>query len=112
MSNKVKKRKLEEVKAELLSSCVNILKEPPIAAAALTKRRDRALYFFIAGKLKSMSRRHIILSEKRINDVIYEIGMGEFQECPSSNTYNNVPSNPGAFQGYMSSLTNNNVNLL
>ena len=65
-----------------------------------------------------MSRHTRILAEKRINDTIFEIKMGEFQQHAEgrSTNYNknfNVLGNPSSFQGpFMSALTNNNVNLL
>ena len=112
--SKVKKRKLEEMKTELLTSCINVLKEPQVAPTAEPKEETDHFAFHIAGKLKSMSRQQRILAEKRINDVIFEIEMGEFQQPSSSrNSFNNVAEVASAFQGpYMSALTNNNLNLL
>ena len=112
--SKVKKRKLEEMKTELLTSCINVLKEPQVAPTAEPKEETDHFAFHIAGKLKFMSRQQRILAEKRINDVIFEIEMGEFQQPSSSrNSFNNVAEVASAFQGpYMSALTNNNLNLL
>ena len=52
--------------------------------------------------------------KKKINDVILEIEMGEFQQPSSSrNSFNNVAEVASAFQGpCMPALTNNNLNLL
>ena len=54
--SKVKKRKLEEVKAEPLRSCINVLKEPQVAPTAKPKEETNHFAFHIARKLKSMSR--------------------------------------------------------
>ena len=112
------KEKKEDAKTELLTSCINVLKETFAAPAAEPKEEIDHFAFHIAGKLKTMSRHTRILSEKRINDAIFEIEMGEFQqhaERRSANYNNNfnVSGNPSSFQRpCMSALTNNNVNLL
>ena len=62
--SKVKKRKLEEMKTELLTSCINVLKEPQVAPTAEPKEETHHFVFHIAGKLKSMSRQQRILAEK------------------------------------------------
>ena len=80
------------MKTELLTSCINVLKEPQAATTAEPKEETDHFAFHIAGKLKSMSRQQRTLAEKRINDVIFEIEMGEFQQPSSSrNSFNNVP---------------------
>ena len=102
----------------MLTSCINVLKEPSAAPAAETKEEIDHFAFHIARKLKTMSRHTRILAEKRINDAIFETEMGEFQQHAEgrSTNYNNnfnVSGNPSSFKGpFMSALSNNNVNLL
>ena len=55
-ASKVNKRKLEEIKTELLTPCINVLKEPQVAPTAETKEETDHFAFHIAEKLKSMSR--------------------------------------------------------
>ena len=109
--SRVKKRKLEEMKNELLTSCINVLKELQVAPTAEPKEETDHFVFDIAGKLKFMSRQQRILAEKRINDVIFEIEMGEFQQPSSTrNSFNNVAEIASAFQRpCMPALTNNNL---
>ena len=111
---KGKKKKIEDAKIELLTSFVNVLKEPSAGPTAEPKEEIDHFAFHIAGKLKTMSRHTRILAEKRINDAIFEIEMGEFQQHAEGRSTNyNVSGNPSSFQGpFMSALTNNNVKLL
>ena len=57
-----------------------------------------------------MTRRQRILAEKRINDVIFEIEMGELQQATNGNTFNNLTANSVFQSPYMSALNNNNIN--
>ena len=111
---KERKKNIEDAKTELLTSCINVLKEPSAASAAEPKEEIDHFAFHIARKLKTMSRHTRILAEKRINDAIFEIEMGEFQQHAEGRSTNyNVSGNPSSFQGpFMSALTNNNVKLL
>ena len=88
----------------MLTSCINVLKEPSATPAAEPKEEIDHFAFDIAGKLKTMSRHTRILAEKRINDAIFEIEMGESQQHAEgrSTSYNNnfnVSGNPSSFQG-------------
>ena len=108
---KGKKKKIKDAKTELLTSCINVLKEPCAASAAKPKEEIDHFAFHIAGKLKAMSRHTRILAEKRINDVIFAVH-AEGRKTNYNNNFN-VSGNPSSSQGpFISALTNNNVNLL
>ena len=107
---KGKKKKIKDAKTELLTSCINVLKEPCSASAAEPKEETDHFAFHIAGKLKAMPRHTRILAEKRKNDAIFAIH-AERRKTNYNNNFN-VSGNPSSFQGpFVSALTNNSVNL-
>ena len=110
MPSKAKKRKLEEAKTELLTSCINVMKTPAPATESRVETNHFALH--IGAKLNSMTNRQRILAEKRINDIIFEIEIGELQQPINNGNTNNIAVNPILQGPYMSALTNNNINLL
>ena len=88
----------------MLRSCINVLKEPSAAPAAEPKEEIDHFAFRIAGKLKTMSSHRKILAEKRINEAIFAVEMGEFQQHAEGRKTNNnnnfnVSGNPSSFQG-------------
>ena len=95
----------------MLVSSINVLKEPQVAPAVKQKEETHHFAFHVAGKLKSMSRQWRILAEERINHVIFDTKMGQFQKPSSSrNRFNNVAE--VASGPYLSALINNKLNLL
>ena len=115
LKERKKKRRFENLIAYILYQC---FKRVLCCSHCWTKKRHRSFRFSYCCKLKTMSRHTRILAEKRINEAIFEIEMGEFQQHAEgrSTNYNNnfnVSGNPSSFQEpFMSALTNNNVNLL
>ena len=74
------------METELLTSFINMLKEPKVAPTAEPKEETDHFAFHIAGKHKSMSRQQRFQAEKRMNDVIFEIEMGQFSSLPLPET--------------------------
>ena len=103
-SGKMKKRKLENTKAELLTSCLSVLKAP--APASVPEINHFA--FHIAAKLDGMSKGQRILAEKRINDVLFQIEYEELMQN-SGNIINNAANANPQGHSYMGSLMNNNT---
>ena len=82
------RRVTEEKKQELLSTCINVLKEP-----ASKENGEKQCHFamYIAEKLSSFSPRNRAIAEKRIQDIIFDIEMNSYQQSASS-------FQPGSFE--------------
>ena len=108
----MKKRKLENTKAGLLTSCLSVLKAPaPAPAPAPTPASVPEINHFafhIAAKLDGMSKGRRILAEKRINDVLFQIEYEELMQN-SGNIINNAANANPQGHSYMGSLMNNNT---
>lgn len=90
----------------LLDRCLHVLKEP--MQSEDKKQCDFSLY--IAEKLASFDRRTWLIAEKRINDIIFELEMGDHSQSPafSCHTGNSMQYSPsdcsqGSYMGMLQS---------
>ena len=89
-SVKMKKRKLENTKEELLTSCLSVLKAP--APAPVPEVNHFA--FHIAAKLNGMSKGQRILAEEWVNDVLFQIEYEELMQNSGNIINNSANANP------------------
>ena len=93
---KLPKRKTEQEltskKHALLDRCLHVLQEP-------MQSQEKQCHFsmHIAEKLASFDRRTRLIAEKRINDIIFELEMGDHSQSPA------FPRHPGNSMQYSSS---------
>ena len=79
---KASKKVLEAKRQELLSTCINVLKEPQ---ASQNTVKSCHFSLFIAEKLGKMDHRSRTIAEKRIKDVIFDIEInGAERQMPAS----------------------------
>jgi len=83
------------------------LKKPTPTPEKAEKTLTNHFALNIAGKLESMSKRQRIFAEKRINDVIFEIEMGEFETRVSTNNTETTSTLTPFFPGHYNVLHDN-----
>ena len=74
-SRKSKKNELEIKRQELLSTCINVLKEP--ASSQQTAPIQCPFSLYVAEKLSQFDRVTRMVAEKRISDILFELEMKE-----------------------------------
>ena len=85
---------------ELLSTCVKILKEPLLEPQA---KQQCPFSLYITEKLSGFYKRLRMISEKHINDIIFEIDMGAMNNEQQTH-WQDIPP-----QGYMNMLQNQQI---
>lgn len=101
---KATKKSLDSKKQELLTTCINVLKQPE------PKQKEESSYFslYITEKMSKFNARDRLIAEKKINDVIFDIEMKNQQmtsQQAMTNDYQqneySFPNNPGYMQTNM-----------
>ena len=88
---------MELKKQELLATCINILKEPPVKALDESKPAPCHFSLYVSEKLAQSDKRTRAIAEKRITDVIFDLEFNSttaFTNIISSN--NNLGHNFGS----------------
>ena len=89
---------LTSKKHEVLERCLNVLKEP------LQPQEKRQCHFsmYIAEKLANFDRRTRMIAEKRINDIIFELEMGDHSSQSSlHHVSNSMQGGQGTYMGML-----------
>ena len=98
-SHEVAKRCLESSKTELISTCIQVLKEPSNAQEGVTQCHFSK---YVSEKLASFDRRTRLIAEKRISDILFELEMNDQSHQIMGQSH--FTHSPSGASGFMSLL--------
>ena len=98
-SNEVSKRCLESSKTELISTCIQVLKEPSNVQAEVTQCHFSK---YVSEKLASFDRRTRLIAEKRISDILFELEMNDqSHQIMGQSQFTHSPSGASGFMSLL-----------
>ena len=91
--SKAQKKSMDVKKQELLSTCIDVLKEPP-------EKSDNVSHFahFVDEKLRALDGRTRVIAEKRITDVLFDLELNSATVIQQQRGY---ACNSGNMNGYI-----------
>ena len=98
-SHEVAKRCLESSKTELISTCIQVLKEPSNAQEGVTQCHFSK---YVSEKLANFDRRTRLIAEKRISDILFELEMNDQSHQIMGQSH--FTHSPSGASGFMSLL--------